>query len=182
MSSRNGTACLFSSTTRNQPTSRLQDAAGPSPLEERESWHRAIPTLQLPFYIILHAAETGQGPCRNPRHVPAARPNPRWIQGIELPLFEEPAAVHESWPVLERVIRDLLQEIVSPDVPFSPAAGPARGVPPLRLHRALRHGMAEESVMLLIEPELHESCCGACQPRQASHAQAAYGDQRLPLF
>jgi hypothetical protein len=42
--------------------------------------------------------------------------------GIELPLFEESAAVHESWPVLERVIKDLLQEIVSPDVPFSPAA------------------------------------------------------------
>jgi hypothetical protein len=40
--------------------------------------------------------------------------------GIELPLFEEQAAVHESWPVLEKVIRDLLQEIVSPDVPFAP--------------------------------------------------------------
>jgi ATP-dependent helicase/nuclease subunit B len=25
-------------------------------LDERETWHKAIPTLQLPFYIILHAA------------------------------------------------------------------------------------------------------------------------------
>jgi hypothetical protein len=40
--------------------------------------------------------------------------------GIELPLFEEAAAVHESWPVLERVIQALLKEIVSPDVPFPP--------------------------------------------------------------
>jgi hypothetical protein len=90
-------------------------------LEERESWHRSIPTLQLPFYIILHAAETGMSPAEiHAMFLLLGRT--LMDAGIELPLFEETAAVHESWPVLERVIKDLLQEIVSPDVPFSPAA------------------------------------------------------------
>jgi len=88
-------------------------------LEERESWYRAIPTLQLPFYIILHAAETGTAPA-DVHAMFLLLGRTLMDSGIELPLFEEQASVHESWPVLERVIRDLLQEIVSPDVPFSP--------------------------------------------------------------
>ncbi|MGO9308047.1 MAG: PD-(D/E)XK nuclease family protein [Spirochaetia bacterium] len=90
-------------------------------LEERDTWFRAIPTLQLPFYVILHAAETGRAPAEI-RAMFLLLGRTSMDQGIELPLFEEPAEVHESWPLLEKVIRDLLQEIVSPDVPFSPAA------------------------------------------------------------
>jgi ATP-dependent helicase/nuclease subunit B len=88
-------------------------------LDERETWHRAIPTLQLPFYIILHAAESGRPPAEI-RAMFLLLGRTLMDAGIELPLFEEQAAVHESWPVLERVIKDLLEEIVSPDVPFSP--------------------------------------------------------------
>jgi hypothetical protein len=88
-------------------------------LGERETWHRAIPTLQLPFYILLHSAETGKNPVDVQamflllgRNVMDA--------GIELPLFDDAGAIHESWPVLERVLQQLLKEIVSPDIPFSP--------------------------------------------------------------
>ena len=88
-------------------------------LEERVTWHRAIPTLQLPFYILLHAAETGKDPADIPAMFLLLGRN-LMDAGIELPLFEDAAAVHESWPVLERVMEDLLKEIVSPDIPFSP--------------------------------------------------------------
>ncbi|MGA2639424.1 MAG: PD-(D/E)XK nuclease family protein [Spirochaetia bacterium] len=89
-------------------------------LEERETWNRAIPTLQLPFYVILHSAETG----RTPADIHAMfllLGRTLMDSSIELPLFEEAAAVHESWPVLEKVMIDLLQEIVSADVSFAPA-------------------------------------------------------------
>jgi len=90
-------------------------------LEERESWHRAIPSLQLPFYILLHSAETGTSPADI--HAMFLLLGRTLVdQGIEVPLFEDPGAVHESWPVLERVMRELLEEIVSPDVPFSPTS------------------------------------------------------------
>jgi len=89
-------------------------------LDERDTWHRAIPTLQLPFYIILHAAETGRAPSEI-QAMFLLLGRTLMDAGIELPLFEETSAAHESWPVLEKVINDLLQEIVSPDVPFSPA-------------------------------------------------------------
>jgi inactivated superfamily I helicase len=89
-------------------------------LDDRDTWFRAIPTLQLPFYIILHAAESGRVPAEiHAMFLLLGRT--LMDAGIELPLFEESAAVHESWPVLERVIKDLLQEIVSPEVPFAPA-------------------------------------------------------------
>ena len=89
-------------------------------LEERESWHRWIPTLQLPVYVLLHSAQSG---------VPPAAIQATFLllgrnlvdAGIELPLFEDPAAAFESWAVLERVIRVLLEEIASPGVPFTPA-------------------------------------------------------------
>jgi hypothetical protein len=89
-------------------------------LDDRDTWFRAIPTLQLPFYIILHAAESGRAPAEiHAMFLLLGRT--LMDAGIELPIFEEPAAVYESWPVLERVIKDLLQEIVSPEVPFAPA-------------------------------------------------------------
>ncbi|HTZ52627.1 MAG TPA: PD-(D/E)XK nuclease family protein [Spirochaetia bacterium] len=89
-------------------------------LEERETWHRWIPTLQLPVYVLLHSAQSG---------VPPAAIQAKFLllgrnlvdAGIELPLFEDPAAAFESWAVLDKVLRVLLEEIVSPVVPFTPA-------------------------------------------------------------
>ncbi len=90
-------------------------------LEERESWHRWIPTLQLPIYVLLHSQETGTAPADIQAMFLLLGRN-RVDSGIELPLFEDPAASYESWAVLERVLEDLLKEIVSPEAPFSPAA------------------------------------------------------------
>ena len=90
-------------------------------LEERESWHRWIPTLQLPIYVLLHSQETGTAPADIQAMFLLLGRN-RMDTGIELPLFEDPAASYESWAVLERVLEELLKEIVSADVPFSPAA------------------------------------------------------------
>jgi hypothetical protein len=88
-------------------------------LDDRATWHKAIPTLQLPFYVILHAAETGRPPA-DIHALFLLLGRTQVDSGIELPLFAEAAEVHESWPVVVRVIEELLQEIVSPDVPFSP--------------------------------------------------------------
>jgi hypothetical protein len=50
-------------------------------------------------------------------------------EGIELPLFGGEGAPADAWPRLESVIFGLLREIVSPDVPFAPAADPKATCP-----------------------------------------------------
>jgi ATP-dependent helicase/nuclease subunit B len=87
--------------------------------EDRASWSRAIPTLQLPFYTLLHAGETG----REPTEIEALfllLGRTDLGGGIEASMWNgrEPA---EAWPVLEAVIHGLLEEIVSPDAAFQPA-------------------------------------------------------------
>ena len=89
-------------------------------LEDRDTWPRAIPTLQLPVYAILHSAETGEALAGiQAQFLLLGRS--RMDAGIEVPLFEDPGAAHESWVVIERVLRTLLEEIAAPDVPFRPA-------------------------------------------------------------
>ena len=88
-------------------------------LEDRATWGLAIPTLQLPLYVLLYAAETG----RDPGEVTAMfllLGRTEMNDQIELPLFGSPEDAETGWPLLERVILGLLNEIVSPDVPFSP--------------------------------------------------------------
>jgi hypothetical protein len=95
--------------------------------EDRTTWSAAIPTLQLPFYILLYSAES-----RLP-------PEEIWAmflllgrtvldEKIESPLFAEGAAA-EGWPIVESVIFSLLREIASPEVPFSPALDPKSACP-----------------------------------------------------
>jgi ATP-dependent helicase/nuclease subunit B len=87
-------------------------------VEERATWQEAIPTLQLPLYALLEAAQGGEAPS-------AIRPlflllgRTAMDERIEVPLFDDPAAAAEGWPKIEAVIDGLLQEIVSPDVPFA---------------------------------------------------------------
>ncbi|MGA2480547.1 MAG: PD-(D/E)XK nuclease family protein, partial [Spirochaetia bacterium] len=89
-------------------------------VEDRSSWSAAIPTLQLPLYVLLRAAETGAAPTDiSAMFLLLGRT--AMDQGIEVPLFDDPAKAAEGWPKLEAVIDGLLQEIVSPDIPFSPA-------------------------------------------------------------
>ena len=89
-------------------------------IEDRATWSAAIGTLQLPFYILLYSAETG----RPPSDIQAMfllLGRTEMDARIELSLFTDRAEAEEGWPLLESVILGLLREIVSPDVPFSPA-------------------------------------------------------------
>jgi ATP-dependent helicase/nuclease subunit B len=89
-------------------------------LQDRSSWAKAIPTLQLPVYVILHAADTGIAPV-DIRAMFLLLGRTAVDAGIETPLFADPAETAAGWPLLEAVVDGLLQEIVSPDVPFTPA-------------------------------------------------------------
>ena len=83
-------------------------------LEDRATWSAAIPTLQLPFYLMLE---------------PRAQ-NAMFLligksvldRSIEAPLYADEAQAARESPRLKAVIRGLLEEIVSPDVPFGPTA------------------------------------------------------------
>jgi hypothetical protein len=89
-------------------------------LDDRRTWPRAIPTLQLPVYALLHSSQSGE-PVTGIQAQFLLLGRSRMDAGIELPMFDDPGAAHESWVVIEEVLRTLLEEIVSPDVPFSPA-------------------------------------------------------------
>jgi hypothetical protein len=89
--------------------------------EDRATWSAAIPSLQLAFYTLLHAEETGTDP-RDARAMFLILGRNRIDEKIELPLFDEKHPAADHWPMMETVILGLLEEIVSPDVPFTPAA------------------------------------------------------------
>jgi hypothetical protein len=91
---------------------------------DRSSWQRAIPTIQLPFYVLLHSAETGIAPHEIQAMFLLLGRN-TLDRGIEVPLFGEGVRPLEAWPALEAVIRGLLDEIASPAVPFRPAEDPS---------------------------------------------------------
>jgi hypothetical protein len=89
--------------------------------DDRAGWSAAIPSLQLAFYTLLHAEETGTDP-RDARAMFLILGRNRIDEKIELPLFDEKHPAADHWPMMETVILGLLEEIVSPDVPFTPAA------------------------------------------------------------
>ncbi len=90
-------------------------------LEDRATWSAAIPTLQLPLYVLLHAADTGMDP-RDVQAMFLLLGRTEMNERIEVPLFEEPADARTAWPLFEGVIFGLLKEIAAADVPFLPAA------------------------------------------------------------
>ncbi len=120
---RDGTPCLLdykSSANRGHHTIRLDRLV----VEDRASWQRAIGTIQLPFYVLLHSAETGIPP-HEIQAMFLLLGRTRMDEGIEVPLFGEGVRPAEAWPLLEAVLFGLLEEIASPEVPFAPAADPA---------------------------------------------------------
>jgi hypothetical protein len=88
--------------------------------EDRTTWSKAIPTLQLPLYVLLHASETEMDP-RDVQAMFLLLGRTEMNEQIEAPLFEDTTDARSSWPVLEGVIFGLLSEIISPDVHFTPA-------------------------------------------------------------
>jgi hypothetical protein len=88
--------------------------------DDRSTWSAAIPSLQLAFYTLLHAEETGSDP-RSAAAMFLILGRNHIDEKIELPLFDDKHPAESHWPVMEKVILGLLTEIVSPGVPFSPA-------------------------------------------------------------
>jgi len=116
---RDGTPCLIdykSSAHRSNYLIRMKKLV----VEDRATWATAIGTLQLPFYILLYAAETALPPT-DIQAMFLLLGRTAMDAGIEMPLFDDEAAARDAWPQLESVIFGLLREIVSPDVPFTPA-------------------------------------------------------------
>ena len=88
-------------------------------LEDRSTWGAALGTLQLPFYVLLHCAESGELP-EETRAMFLLLGRAVMDEKIEVPLFKDDEEARGSWPVLEAVIFGLLGELVSPEVPFLP--------------------------------------------------------------
>jgi len=94
---------------------------------DRDSWHRAIRSLQLPFYLLLYSTE---------KQVPAEEIDAMFLllgrsvigEGIELPLFSaaDPAP---AYGLLKDIIMDLLREITDASVPFRPSPDKKRTCP-----------------------------------------------------
>lgn len=96
-------------------------------LEDRASWNNAIGSLQLPFYLLLYSEKSGMA-------IKALNASFLMLgqtiisREIEMPLFEGPDK-ETVYELLKTVILRLLNEIVSPELPFSPAADKKKSCP-----------------------------------------------------
>ena len=100
--------------------------------ERRETWSAAIGSLQLPFYLLLRSGAGGGDSSAAPdgtRAMFLLLGRTRLNRSIELPLFADPEEAARELPRLQAVILAILQEIVSPDVPFSPTENRKRVCP-----------------------------------------------------
>ena len=92
-------------------------------LEDRNSWSKAIPTLQLPFYLMVYSHLTGEKP-ETIDCLFLLLGRTRLDADIEVPLFKDEAEFKEHFGNLTKVIFDLLKEIINPDQPFLPTIDP----------------------------------------------------------
>ncbi len=95
--------------------------------DDRETWSKAIGSLQLPFYLMLYSEE--------------ARANIKDLDGmflllgrsvinsdIELPLFSD-SAPETAYEMLKSIVLSLLGEIVSSQIPFKSASNKKKTCP-----------------------------------------------------
>lgn len=87
--------------------------------DKRENWADAIPTLQLPFYLIVYSKLTGENPTEIECLFLLLGKN-IIDTSIELPLFEDYIDRNDNFLILNQIIFSLLKEIVQPDQPFLP--------------------------------------------------------------
>ncbi|MCX7918659.1 MAG: PD-(D/E)XK nuclease family protein [bacterium] len=91
---------------------------------DRNTWQKAIPTVQLPFYLLLYSED---------KKVPLSQLQSMFLllgknrltpNLIECPLFaqNEPEPMDKLYEKLEKIIFSLLKEIVDPKVPFKHTA------------------------------------------------------------
>ncbi len=87
--------------------------------EDRDSWSGAVGSIQLPFYLMLYLEHTGES-IKNVNSMFLLLGRSLISREIELPLFTEDQG-EEDYELLSELIFRLLEEIIDPDVPFSPA-------------------------------------------------------------
>jgi CRISPR/Cas system-associated exonuclease Cas4 (RecB family) len=86
----------------------------------RETWQEAIPTLQLPFYQLLYS-EANRFPLSKIRSMFLLLGKKGLGPNIELPIFaEDEPDSDRKLRGLTNIISSLLNEIVNPDIPFTP--------------------------------------------------------------
>ncbi|MBF0458408.1 MAG: PD-(D/E)XK nuclease family protein [Nitrospirae bacterium] len=86
--------------------------------KDRDTWHPAIGTIQLPFYLLLYSLKTGSSP-EDLNGVFIHLGRTYMGEDAEIPLFKEDD--QSFWPLLD-VINGILDEIHDPDTPFNPAS------------------------------------------------------------
>jgi ATP-dependent helicase/nuclease subunit B len=87
---------------------------------DRASWQDGLGSVQLPMYLLLHAAHEK----RHPLSADAAYVmlgGPRLDDTAEAPLFADRDRAAGLWPRIEETLRLLIDEILDPSVPFAPA-------------------------------------------------------------
>jgi CRISPR/Cas system-associated exonuclease Cas4 (RecB family) len=89
-------------------------------IDNRESWGKAIGSIQLPFYLLLYSAQSGKA-IQDINGMFLLLGRSVINREIELPLFTEKDE-EEKYERMESLIFSLLREITDPAVPFSPAA------------------------------------------------------------
>lgn len=95
---------------------------------DREGWTKAIGSLQLPFYSLLYHWTTGAALEQlRPTYVMLGKET--ISAKIEAPLFADDGDVCALTGQLEAVIRGLLEEISSEEIPFNPTADLKRNCP-----------------------------------------------------
>jgi ATP-dependent helicase/nuclease subunit B len=94
-------------------------------LANRDSWNEAVSTLQLPFYLVVYSALTGEEP-ENIDCLFLLLGRTRIDSDIEVPLFKNETEFKEHFGNLNQVIFSLLGEIVNPDRPFLPTIDPKK--------------------------------------------------------
>jgi len=96
--------------------------------KDRETWPKAIGSLQLPFYLLLQSSKGGMDiRTIHPAFVFLGRNNLDETIEVE---FENDAGLRETnFRVMQQVIDSLLDEIVSVDFPFAPTQDLQRNCP-----------------------------------------------------
>jgi CRISPR/Cas system-associated exonuclease Cas4 (RecB family) len=88
-------------------------------IDNRESWEKAIGSIQLPFYLLLYSAQSGKA-IQDLNGMFLLLGRSVINREIELPLFTEKNE-EEKYELMEGLIFSLLREITDPAVPFSSA-------------------------------------------------------------
>jgi ATP-dependent helicase/nuclease subunit B len=88
-------------------------------LDLRESWYDAIGSLQLPLYMMLYSLSHNVPPEKIVASYLMLGKN-TCDESIEVGLFENLEESRERYPVLEKLILRLLEEIANPALPFQP--------------------------------------------------------------